>query len=146
GLAHGVADVRESLTPRNLLESFLPRSRRRAASSGLLLQMLNLTRSYPMVLSLGSAVLSTVARRRMRLWKLAGGAALAWLLARNRRDGTQLGLQSPSSPHMASTRARTASSMRMGRPHSRSVSPGHLLVASMPILPPRPETGEAKSR
>lgn len=86
GLAHGVADVRESLTPRNLLESFLPRSRRRAASSGLLLQMLNLTRSYPMVLSLGSAVLSTVARRRMRLWKLAGGAALAWLLARNRRD------------------------------------------------------------
>ena len=28
----------------------------------------------------------------------------------------------------------------MGSPHSRSVSPGHLLVASKPILDPRPET------
>ena len=34
--------------------------------------------------------------------------------------------------------------MTIGRPHSRTVSPGHLLVASKPILPPSPETGEAK--
>ena len=34
----------------------------------------------------------------------------------------------------------------MGVPHSRVVSPGHLLVASMPIFDPRPLTGEAKSR
>ncbi|CFT92942.1 Uncharacterised protein [Bordetella pertussis] len=47
---------------------------------------------------------------------------------------------------MASTRRLTASSMCMGVPHSRLVSPGHLLVASSPILPPRPDTGEAKSR
>lgn len=53
---------------------------------------------------------------------------------------------SPSVSHMASTRRLTASSMCMGVPHSRLVSPGHLLVASSPILPPRPDTGEAKSR
>ena len=52
----------------------------------------------------------------------------------------------PSSPHMASTRALTAGSMTMGRPHSRFVSPGHLLVASRPILLPNPATGLAKSR
>ena len=34
----------------------------------------------------------------------------------------------------------------IGVPHSRLVSPGHLLVASSPILLPRPATGLAKSR
>ena len=48
--------------------------------------------------------------------------------------------------HMASTLSITAWSMRIRRPHSRVVSPGHLSVASRPILEPRPETGEAKSR
>ena len=52
----------------------------------------------------------------------------------------------PSSPHIASTRCFTASSMTIGVPHSRFVSPGHLLVASNPILEPRPATGLAKSR
>jgi len=47
---------------------------------------------------------------------------------------------------MASTRAVTAASPSMQRPHSRLVSPGHLLVASSPILLPSPLTGEAKSR
>src|SRR5436190_19248140 len=47
---------------------------------------------------------------------------------------------------IASTRALTAGSIAMGRPHWRAVSPGHLFVASMPILLPRPATGEAKSR
>jgi two-component system chemotaxis response regulator CheB len=54
--------------------------------------------------------------------------------------------QSPSSPHIASTRCFTASLITMGVPHSRLVSPGHLLVASRPILEPRPATGLAKSR
>ena len=31
-------------------------------------------------------------------------------------------------------------------PQGREVSPGHLCVASSPILPPSPDTGEAKSR
>ena len=53
---------------------------------------------------------------------------------------------SPSSPHIASTFFFTSASMTIGRPHSRLVSPGHLLVASMPILEPRPATGLAKSR
>ena len=48
--------------------------------------------------------------------------------------------------HMVSTLALTAASMAIGVPHSRVVSPGHLSVASMPILEPRPDTGEAKSR
>ena len=43
-------------------------------------------------------------------------------------------------------RALALASIRIGRPHSRCVSPGHLFVASMPILLPRPLTGEAKSR
>ena len=46
----------------------------------------------------------------------------------------------------SATRCSTAASMRIVRPHSRCVSPGHLFVASSPILPPRPLTGEAKSR
>ena len=39
-----------------------------------------------------------------------------------------------------------AGSIAIGRPHSRSVSPSNLLVASIPIFEPRPATGEAKSR
>src|SRR5690606_11037536 len=52
----------------------------------------------------------------------------------------------PRSFHSVSTRAETCLSMTMGVPHSRTVSPGHLLVASKPIFPPSPDTGEAKSR
>src|SRR5690554_3865359 len=52
----------------------------------------------------------------------------------------------PSSLQRSLTRVLTDSSMTMGVPHSRSVSPGHLSVASSPILEPSPATGEAKSR
>ena len=52
----------------------------------------------------------------------------------------------PSVSKRPSMRACTAASMLMVLPHSRCVSPGHLFVASMPILLPRPLTGEAKSR
>ena len=34
----------------------------------------------------------------------------------------------------------------IGVPHLRAVSPGHLLVASIPIFEPSPDTGLAKSR
>ena len=54
--------------------------------------------------------------------------------------------QSPRVAHSASTRIFTAGSIAIGVPHSRWVSPGHLSVASMPILLPRPDTGLAKSR
>ena len=54
--------------------------------------------------------------------------------------------QKPNCVHKASTRALTCASIVMVRPHSRFVSPGHLLVASIPILLPRPLTGEAKSK
>lgn len=52
-------------------------------------------------------------------------------------------IRSASSP---STRRSTSAGIAMVRPHSRAVSPGHLFVASSPILPPRPLTGLAKSR
>ena len=55
-------------------------------------------------------------------------------------------IQIPSFSHIASTRALTSLSIEIGVPHWRVVSPGHLLVASMAIFDPRPETGLAKSR
>ncbi|NLC36723.1 MAG: hypothetical protein GX772_09835, partial [Alcaligenaceae bacterium] len=51
-LAHGVQRLGKSLTPRGLLESFLPGTARHRSSSGFLLQALRLTRRYPLVLSL----------------------------------------------------------------------------------------------
>src|SRR5690606_9655901 len=74
GFAHGVTELRESLTPRGLLESVFPKSKRKSPSD-LAMQAFSFSRRYPMVLSLGSALLSTAARRRMRWWKLAAGAA-----------------------------------------------------------------------
>lgn len=65
--------------------------------------------------------------------------------SRHPRNNTAA-IHMPSSCQMLSTRRLTASVMVIGAPHSRLVSPGHLLVASMPILLPRPLTGEAKSR
>jgi len=61
----------------------------------------------------------------------------------------QIGLPLPGRPrlgHFAVTAAMMSSLMRILRPHSRLVSGGHLLVASRPILPPSPDSGEAKSR
>lgn len=52
----------------------------------------------------------------------------------------------PNVFHIPSTRDFTAASITIGVPHSRAVSPGHLLVASIPIFDPKPDTGEAKSR
>jgi hypothetical protein len=73
-----------------------------------------------------------------------------------RTGSTRAGCDEPNQPALdigASTsdsssraRASTAASMRIGRPHGRDVSPGHLFVASSPILPPSPLTGDAKSR
>ncbi len=52
----------------------------------------------------------------------------------------------PNSVHIWSIFSITASLMRISRPQSRLVSGGHLVVASKPILEPRPDSGEAKSR
>ena len=83
-MAHSVRQVGVALTPRGLLESFFPRSRQ-TSPSDLLTRAFMLSRRYPMVLSLGSALLSTAARRRLRWWKLAAGAVLAWQMSRNLR-------------------------------------------------------------
>lgn len=85
-VAHGLHDLRESLTPRGLLESVFPRSKRKSPTQ-ILLQAATLSRRYPMLLSLGSALFSASTRRRMRWWKLAVGAFVAWRVA-NRGRGS----------------------------------------------------------
>ena len=64
---------------------------------------------------------------------------------RQRHDFLQIGLPLPGRPSsvqiavdLLDDRRR---SMRIWRPHSRFVSGGNLLVASSPILPPRPDSG-----
>ena len=88
-MAHGVQYLSKSVTPRALLESVLPQFRsrgsRRSTSPSMLLQAFSFTRRYPMILSMGSALLSTAARRKLRVWKLAAGAFLAWQASRNLR-------------------------------------------------------------
>jgi hypothetical protein len=71
---------------------------------------------------------------RIRLRRLAAGSS------------EPLSAHNPNSSHIRSTLVFTSSVMAIGRPHSRLVSPGHLLVASIPILLPKPLTGDAKSR
>ncbi len=61
----------------------------------------------------------------------------------------QIGLPEPGRPRSgqrAVTLSMTSWSMRICRPHSRWVSGGILSVASIPSFPPRPDSGEAKSR
>src|SRR5581483_10697091 len=79
---------------------------------------------------------------------LAVALAAVWILAAWHVGAatTPPAHRMPSESQIASTFAVTAASIAIGRPHARVVSPGHLFVASMPILPPRPATGEAKSR
>lgn len=83
-LSKGVQYLGDTLTPRGLLDSFLPRGARKSPSD-FLLSAMSLTKRYPMVLSLGSTLLTAAARRRLRWWKLAAGAVLAWQAARNLR-------------------------------------------------------------
>ena len=83
-LAHGFQHLGASLTPRGLLESFLPRTARKSPSD-VLMRVFSMSRRYPLLLSLGSAVLSTAARRRLRWWKLAAAAAAAWQVSRSLR-------------------------------------------------------------
>src|SRR5690606_2643871 len=71
--------------------------------------------------------------QRLPVW-IAGGC------------GPVAGCVAYSCDHSASTRRSTSASGWIGRPHSRSDSPGHLRVASSPSFEPRPATGEAKSR
>jgi len=88
-MAHSVQHLSNSLTPRGLLESIMPGFRRsvrgHSSPSSMLLQAFSFTRRYPMILSMGSALLSTAARRKLRWWKLLAGAAVAWQASRNLR-------------------------------------------------------------
>lgn len=87
-VVHNVQSLGQSLTPRGLLETFMPRlgsGGRRKPPSDLLMQAFSFSRRYPMVLSMGTALLSKAARRKIRWWKLAAGAVLAWQASRNLR-------------------------------------------------------------
>ncbi len=83
-MVHGLQHLGSSLTPSGLLASVFPRSARRSPSD-LLMRAFMMSRRYPMILSLGSALLSATARRRLRWWKLAAGAVAAWQVSRQLR-------------------------------------------------------------
>ena len=90
----------------------------------------------------GSATISPAECAGKTIAAIANAAAIA--IAAGAR--AQLRLAAITASNNADTLCVTSLGMLMVRPHSRAVSPGHLFVASMPILPPRPLTGEAKSR
>src|SRR5690606_19558258 len=100
----------------------------------------------------GSTDMAVAVAAALRAVVAQTASAIEDALARLQRQGDAGRLQGdvhqsiPSSLHSASTRATTAGSFSIARPHSRLVSPGHLWVASRPIFEPRPEIGEAKSR
>lgn len=83
-MVHGLQHLGSSLTPRGLLSSVFPRASRRSPAD-LLMQAFSMSRRYPMILSLGSALVSATARRRLRWWKLAAAAAAAWQMSRSLR-------------------------------------------------------------
>ena len=90
-----------------------------------------------------SVVSDSVVRRPFRATNARSGAKGAEALY------FQTGLPEPGKPsfvHFFVTVSITSWSMTILRPHSRWVSGGSLLVASRPILEPRPLSGEAKSR
>ena len=66
------------------------------------------------------------------------------------RRAARVGLRRAYSPKLAPERVHPPlhrrRPWRSAGPSARAVSPGHLLVASMPIFEPRPATGLAKSR
>jgi len=84
GVVHGVHDIKASLKPRALLDSVFPKSKRKSPSD-LLLRTFSMSRRYPMILSLGSAIFSKAARRRAKWWKIAAGALVAWQASRSLR-------------------------------------------------------------
>lgn len=83
-LARSVQHLGNALTPGALLGSVFPRSVRRSPSE-LLMRAFSLSRRYPMVLSVASALLSAPMRRRLRWLKLAAGAVAAWQVTRQLR-------------------------------------------------------------
>lgn len=84
-LTHGVRHLGRSLTPRGLMQSFMPGGGR-AGPSDFLMRAFSLTRRYPMLLSLGSALLGASFKRRELLAKLALGGLVAWKLACDKRQ------------------------------------------------------------
>ena len=83
-VVHGVQDLGASLTPRGLMESFMPRGRS-GASPDLMTRVLSLYRRYPVVLSLGSAMFSRRGRQKLRWVKLAAAGFVAWRAAKSLR-------------------------------------------------------------
>jgi hypothetical protein len=83
-MAHGLHHLGQSLTPRGLFQSVFPSSRR-SSPSDLVMRAVSISRQYPMILSVGTALFSATARRKLRWWKVLGSAAMGWLMSRNLR-------------------------------------------------------------
>ena len=104
-----------------------------------------------LVLTVGATLLNyrTILGRDAGVTLIVVLLALKTLELRARRDAFVvffLGFFTLLTNFFFSQSLLVAGSMLIGRPHSRWVSGGHLSVASRPILEPRPDSGEAKSR
>ena len=82
-LQRHIAELGDSLQPRALVSSFLPAAGR--STGGMLLNLLQLTRRYPLLLAGASTLLSAVGRRR-RWMRMGLGLLLSWGLARKARN------------------------------------------------------------
>ncbi|MFA5490234.1 MAG: hypothetical protein WC284_13610 [Candidimonas sp.] len=80
-LSRGLADLGQSLRPRELMHAAFPRASSFSLSDWVV-QAVRLARRYPMLASTVTTALSGVGKRR-RWWKLAAGALVSWQLARN---------------------------------------------------------------
>src|SRR5690606_22455944 len=78
-MVRGVRDLSDAFTPGAMLHSLFPRATSRSASDWVL-QLVSLTRRYPLLASSASALLSGVGKRR-RWWRLAAGLLLTWQMA-----------------------------------------------------------------
>jgi hypothetical protein len=78
-LVHGVADLTQSLSPRHLIKSLVPRMGV-GNSSKLAWQAFSMVRRYPVIMSTVSAVF--LRGKRSRVLKLATAAAVGWQVYR----------------------------------------------------------------
>lgn len=84
-LQRHVAELTNDLQPRALVSSLLPAAGR--STSGILLNLLQLTRRYPLLLS-GATTLLSAAGRRRRWLRLGAGLLISWGLARKARKSS----------------------------------------------------------
>ena len=79
-VARAVRSLGNDLAPGALLRSAFPRASSRSLSDWIV-QLVTLTRRYPLLTSSASALLSGVGKRK-RWWRIGAGLLLSWQMAR----------------------------------------------------------------